>query len=254
MAKTMIIGNWKMNKTLTEAKVLFGAILENMPKTGDSQVQVVLCPPSINLAYACEVAGESDIAIGAQNIYWAKTGAFTGEISAPMIADIGCEYCILGHSERRMLFGESSNDVAKKVNAVTEVGLTPVICVGEDEEHRKALTYLDFIRIQLENSLSLWDKKSPIVVAYEPIWAIGTGLTASADDAEEVCAYIRQILAEICDIADDISILYGGSANAGNICKLLAMPNIDGGLIGGASLKADEFIEMITKAIALEEK
>lgn len=241
MARRRIIaGNWKMNKTPTEAVALINELL---PLVKNDAVDVVFCVPAIDIIPAVEATKDSNVEIGAENLYFEESGAYTGEIAPNMLTDAGVKYVIIGHSERREYFAETDETVNKKVLKAFEHDLTPIICCGETLTQRKQGIYVDWIRMQIkiafQNVTAAQAKKA--VIAYEPIWAIGTGETATADQAEEVCAAIRQVIGEIYDeaTADAIRIQYGGSMNAGNAAELLAKPNIDGGLIGGASLKPD---------------
>ena len=241
MARRRIIaGNWKMNKTPTEAVALINELL---PLVKNDDVDVVFCVPAIDIIPAVAAVRDSNVKIGAENLYFEESGAYTGEIAPNMLTDAGVQYVIIGHSERREYFAETDETVNKKVLKAFEHDLTPIICCGETLTQRKQGIYVDWIRMQIkiafQNVTAEQAKKA--VIAYEPIWAIGTGETATAEQAEEVCAAIRQVIGEIYDeaTADAIRIQYGGSMNAGNAAELLAKPNIDGGLIGGASLKLD---------------
>ncbi|MBO5488178.1 MAG: triose-phosphate isomerase [Eubacterium sp.] len=241
MARRRIIaGNWKMNKTPTEAVALINELL---PLVKNDAVDVVFCVPAIDIIPAVEATKDSNVEIGAENLYFEESGAYTGEISPNMLTDAGVKYVIIGHSERREYFAETDETVNKKVLKAFEHDLTPIICCGETLTQRKQGIYVDWIRMQIKIAFQnvTADQAKKAVIAYEPIWAIGTGETATADQAEEVCAAIRQVIGEIYDeaTADAIRIQYGGSMNAGNAAELLAKPNIDGGLIGGASLKPD---------------
>ena len=239
MARRQIIaGNWKMNKTPSEAVAL---AKELIPLVKNDDVDVVFCVPAIDIVPVVEAVKDTNIGVGAENLYIEDSGAYTGEISADMIKDAGAKYVIIGHSERRE--NESDEFLNKKVKKALEKDLIPILCCGETLEQREMGVTIDFVRFQIKSDLvgiSADDAKK-VVIAYEPIWAIGTGKTATSDQAEEVCAAIRECLAEIYDqaTADAIRIQYGGSMNAGNAKELLAKPNIDGGLVGGASLKAD---------------
>ena len=241
MARRQIIaGNWKMNKTPSEAVAL---AKELIPLVKNDDVDVVFCVPAIDIVPVVETVKDTNIGVGAENLYIEDSGAYTGEISADMIKDAGAKYVIIGHSERREYFNESDEFLNKKVKKALEKDLIPILCCGETLEQREMGVTIDFVRFQIKSDLvgiSADDAKK-VVIAYEPIWAIGTGKTATSDQAEEVCAAIRECLAEIYDqaTADAIRIQYGGSMNAGNAKELLAKPNIDGGLVGGASLKAD---------------
>lgn len=238
--KKIIAGNWKMNKTPSEAVAL---INELKPLVANDEVDVVFCVPAIDLSVAIEAAKESNIEIGAENMYFEESGAYTGEIAPNMLTDLGVKYVIIGHSERREYFAETDETVNKKVLKAFEHGITPIICCGESLTQREQGITIDWIRQQIKIAFLnvTADQAKTAVIAYEPIWAIGTGKTATSDQAEEVCAAIRQVIGEIYDeaTADAIRIQYGGSMNAGNAAELLAKPDIDGGLVGGASLKPD---------------
>ena len=238
--RKIVAGNWKMNKTPSEAKELC-ALLKDLVVNPD--VDVVYCVPAIDIVPVVEAVKGTNVAVGAENMYFEESGAFTGEISAAMLKDAGVKYVILGHSERRDYFKEDDVLLNKKVKKAFEAGLTPILCCGESLEQRELGVTMDWIRLQIKSDLAgvTADQVKSMVIAYEPIWAIGTGKTATSDQAEEVCAGIRALIAEIYDqaTADAVRIQYGGSMNAGNAAELLAKPNIDGGLIGGASLKAD---------------
>ena len=241
MRKTIVAGNWKMNKTPKEALELIETLKPIV--TGRDDVEVVFCPPFIDLMLAVEAVKGTPIKIGAQNMYFEESGAYTGEVAPNMVKEAGCEYVILGHSERRAYFGETDETVNKKVLKAFEHELKPIICVGETLEQREQGITEDLVRLQTKIALKDVPAEQAVlaVIAYEPVWAIGTGKTATSVQAEEVCAAIRKVLTEIYDeeTAEKIRIQYGGSVNAGNAAELFAMPNIDGGLVGGASLKAD---------------
>ena len=248
--KTIIAGNWKMNNTPAQAKALIEELkpLLNQTKWCDS----VLCVPFVDIPAAVKAVRGSKIAIGAQNMHEAAAGAYTGEISAAMLRELGVKYVILGHSERRALFAESDERVNRKLRAALEAGLRPILCVGESLEQREKGVTMEHIRMQLKAAffgLSVQEAKR-VVVAYEPIWAIGTGQTATAQQAGEVCTGIRACLRELYDAraARAVTIQYGGSMNAKNAFELLAQPDVDGGLIGGASLKAEEFAAIVQAA------
>lgn len=253
MRKKIVAGNWKMNKTSEEAKALLSEVI-NMVKdevTGD--VEVVLCPPALYLATARQyVAQGGKVALGAQNCHEKASGAYTGEISAPMLQSIGVEYVILGHSERRQYFGETNAQLAEKVNIALENGLKPIFCCGESRDLRENGDFIGFVKDQITESLFHLSAESfaNIVIAYEPIWAIGTGLTASSAQAQDMHFELRQhIASQYGDaIAQDTTILYGGSANAQNAEELFARPDVDGGLIGGASLKSRDFLTVVKAA------
>ena len=238
--KKIVAGNWKMNKTPSEAVAL---VEELKPLVANENVDVVFCVPAIDIIPVAEAVKGTNIQVGAENMYFEESGAYTGEISPAMLTDAGVKYVVLGHSERREYFAETNETVNKKMLKAFEHGITPIMCCGETLEQREQGVTMDFIRQQVkvgfQNVTAEQAKKA--VIAYEPIWAIGTGETATADQAEEVCAAIRACIGEIYDAAtaDAIRIQYGGSMNAKNAAELLAKPDIDGGLIGGASLKPD---------------
>lgn len=236
------VGNWKMNMTPSEAKAFIGELKE---KIAGASNKVIVCPTAVCLGAVIEAAKGTNIKVGAQNMYFEDKGAFTGEISAPMLSDIGAEYVIIGHSERREYFAETDETVNKKVLKAIEAGITPILCCGETLAQRKTGVTIDFIRTQLKIALTgvSADKAAEIIIAYEPIWAIGTGETATKEQANEVCSAIRALIAELygADTAEKITILYGGSCNAKNAAELFSCSDIDGGLIGGASLKSDDF-------------
>ena len=248
--KAIIAGNWKMNKTRPEAK----ALLEELkPMVADvKDVEIVACVPFTNLETALAATAGTNIKIGAENCHFEKSGAFTGEISADMLAEMGVEYVVLGHSERRQYFNETDETVNKRTKAALAAGLKPIVCVGELLWERECNITEEVIARQIKLdffSISADDLKK-CVIAYEPVWAIGTGKTATADQAEEVCAFIRATLAKLygADVAETITIQYGGSMNAGNAAELVSKTNVDGGLIGGASLKAADFTTIINAA------
>lgn len=241
MARRKIVaGNWKMNKTPSEAVELVELL---KPLVQNDDVDVVYCVPAIDIVPVAEAVKGTNVAVGAENFYIEDKGAFTGEISAPMLLDAGVKYVIIGHSERREYFKEDDAFLNKKVKKAFEAGLTPILCCGESLELRERNAYKDWINLQIKADLEgvTAEQVASMVIAYEPIWAIGTGKTATADQAQEVCAMIRNTIAEIydTDTAEKVRIQYGGSMNAGNCKELLAKPDIDGGLIGGAALKAD---------------
>ncbi len=238
--KKIIAGNWKMNKTPSEAVELVN-LLKDLVKNDD--VDVVYCVPAIDIVPVVEATKGTNVAVGAENMYFEESGAYTGEISAAMLVDAGVKYVIIGHSERRDYFKEDDVLLNKKVKKAFEAGITPILCCGESLEQRELGVTMDWIRLQIKSDLAgvTADQVKSMVIAYEPIWAIGTGKTATSDQAQEVCRGIRDLIAEIydTDTAEAVRIQYGGSMNAGNAAELLAKPDIDGGLIGGASLKAD---------------
>lgn len=241
MARRKIIaGNWKMNKTPSQAKAL---IEELKPLVATQEADVVFCVPAIDIIPALEAAKDSNIQIGAENMYYEESGAYTGEIAPDMLTDVGVKYVIIGHSERREYFAETDETVNKKVLKAFAHGITPIICCGETLIQREQGVTIDFIRTQIKIALLnvSKDQAKTAVIAYEPIWAIGTGKTATTAQAQEVCKAIRDCVAEIYDgdTAQAIRIQYGGSVNAGNAAELFAQPDIDGGLVGGASLKPE---------------
>lgn len=253
MRKYLMAGNWKMNKTISEAIVLTQQLCNQYNRKWDN-VDIVVCPPAIDIksVYTVIDFDKTNIAIGAQNVHWEESGAFTGEISIPMIKEAGCEYCIVGHSERREMFNETDTTVNQKVKALIEAGIAPIVCVGESLSMRDSGDYGAFIVAQVRAALAGLDESDmkSVVVAYEPIWAIGTGRTATPEQAEEVCGAIRATLKDMFGegVAESCRVLYGGSMNVGNVESLLAQPDIDGGLIGGASLQADSFRQLIESA------
>ena len=248
--KTIIAGNWKMNKTPSETKAFAEQFKAILPKT--KWCDIVVCAPTVDLSAAVRAFKDSRIAVGAENVYFEKSGAYTGEISADMLADLGVRYVIVGHSERRALFGETDEIVNKKVLAALEAGLNPIICVGESLQQREEGVTEELVRMQVKIALNgvTADELKNVVIAYEPIWAIGTGKTATADQAEEVCAAIRKVVGELYgeDAAKALTVQYGGSMNPKNAEELLSKPDVDGGLIGGASLKADQFAVIVDAA------
>ena len=238
--KRIIAGNWKMNMTPSEAVKL---VEELKPLVVNDDVDVVYCVPAIDIVPVVEAVKGTNVQVGAENFYIEDKGAYTGEISAPMLVDAGVKYVIIGHSERREYFKEDDAFLNKKVKKAIASGLTPILCFGETLEQREMGVTMDWIRLQIKSDLAgvAADDVKNLVIAYEPIWAIGTGKTATSDQAEEVCKGIRELIAEVydTDTAEAVRIQYGGSMNAGNAKELLAKPNIDGGLIGGASLKTE---------------
>lgn len=250
LRKAVIAGNWKMNKNPEEATALLNEIA---PLVKDAGCDVVACVPFIDLYAALEATKGTNIKIGAENCYWAESGAFTGEISAKMLADIGVPYVIIGHSERRTYFGDTDETVQKRTRGALDAGLTVILCVGEYLEQREMGITDEIVAMQTKVALQgvSKDELKRIIIAYEPVWAIGTGRTATADQANEVCAMIRKVVAGLydADAADALTIQYGGSMNAKNAAELLSRPDVDGGLIGGASLKAPDFAAIIDAAI-----
>jgi triosephosphate isomerase len=249
--KAIIAGNWKMNKTRPEAKELLEAI-KPLVANAEGSVEVIACVPFTNLETAVNTTAGSNIKVGAENVHFEKSGAFTGEISADMLVELGVEYVVIGHSERRQYFGETDETVNKRTKAALAAGLKPIVCVGELLWERECNITEEVIARQIK--LDLYDVSAEdvkkTVIAYEPVWAIGTGKTATADQAEEVCAFIRAQLAKLYnqDAADAVTIQYGGSMNDGNADELLSKTNVDGGLIGGASLVAEKFAAIVKAA------
>ena len=246
MGKYIIAGNWKMNKLPSET---YDFIKEIEKVTMGANCEVVCCTPYVNLTEALRAAKGTHVKIGAENLHFEDKGAFTGEVSADMLCDLGVDYVIIGHSERRQYFAETDETVNKKTIKALEKGLIPIVCVGESLEEREAGITMDLIAIQIKKAfanINAEDAKK-VVIAYEPIWAIGTGKTATAEQAEEVCKGIRDIIGELyCpNCAKEFTIQYGGSMNDQNAAELLAKPNIDGGLIGGASLIAEKFAPIV---------
>ena len=248
---TLIAGNWKMNNDREEAKALASALVEALPEV-PAGVEVCVCPPTIDLCCVSHELDGSAVKLGAQNVYFEAKGAYTGETSVAMLKSVPVQYCIIGHSERRDYFHETDEDQNKKAAALIAGGIVPIFCCGEPLEVREAGTYVEHVVAQVKAGLTGLQVTDPsqLVVAYEPIWAIGTGKTATADDAQEVCGAVREALAEIfgAELADGIRVLYGGSAKPGNIAELVAKPDVDGALVGGASLVAEDFASMVVKA------
>ncbi|MFR9513196.1 MAG: triose-phosphate isomerase [Rikenellaceae bacterium] len=244
MRKKIVAGNWKMNTLPSEGVALAKAVAAGKESVC-SCVNFIVCPPFTHIAAVAEVLKGTGVAVGAQNCAAETKGAYTGEVAASMIAELGCEYVILGHSERREYYGETSETLNKKIAQVYANGLTPIYCVGEVKEERENGTYFDVVKAQIEEVVfNLTEEQfATLVIAYEPVWAIGTGLTASADQAEEIHAYIREVLAsKFGAAAENTAILYGGSCKPSNAEEIFAKPNVDGGLIGGAALVADDFM------------
>ena len=246
MRKPVIVGNWKMNKTVSEAK----SLLEEIKATDlDSEVEAGVCVPAIDLVPAAEILDGTNISFGGQNMYFEDEGAFTGEISPLMLTDIGAKYVILGHSERRDIFGEDDALISEKVLTAFDHDLTPILCCGESLEEREANKQEEKVKAQLTADLEDVgaDDIKKLIIAYEPIWAIGTGKTASAEDAEAMCAFIRNLIADLYskDVAEAVRIQYGGSVKPANVKELMEKENIDGALVGGASLKAEDFAALV---------
>ncbi|CAH0294359.1 MULTISPECIES: triose-phosphate isomerase [Peribacillus] len=247
MRKPIIAGNWKMNKTLSEATAFLEEVSNLIPK--QDVIDTVVCAPALFLDQLVQAAKGTDVKIGAQNMHFEESGAFTGEISPIALADLGVSYVILGHSERREMFNETDEAVNKKAHAAFARQLTPIVCCGETLEQREAGETNDFVGSQIEKGLAglSEDQLKQAVIAYEPIWAIGTGKSSSAQDANEVCAHIRSVVADKFsnEAAAAIRIQYGGSVKPENIKEYMAQPDIDGALVGGASLKSDSFLQLL---------
>jgi len=248
MRKKVIAGNWKMNLNLQESISLISGI-KNGLGTLSSNVEVIICPPYTSLETASTLVKNSQVKLGAQNMHFEESGAYTGEISAAMLKSVGCDFVILGHSERRTIFGETDATINKKIHKALASGLLPIFCIGETlEEREKGITF-DVVKRQVVEGLKNIDSESmkKIILAYEPVWAIGTGKVASKEQAEEVHAFIRKELAALytSEVAEQIIIQYGGSVKPDNAVELLSQPNIDGALVGGACLKADPFLGII---------
>ena len=245
MRKPIIAGNWKMNKTPSEARELVTALA---PLVKDAVCDVVVCTPAVNFAAVSEAIKGTNIKLGAQNMHWKESGAYTGELSAAMLKECGVEYVILGHSERRQYFGETDATVNLRTLAAVKAGLTPIVCVGEKKEEREAGYTNALVSYQTLIALSglTAEQVKGVVIAYEPVWAIGTGLTATDEQANETIGVIREaIRSAYGDAADEVRIQYGGSMNPKNCKGMMAQPEIDGGLIGGASLKAPDFAQVV---------
>lgn len=249
LRKAVIAGNWKMNKNPEETKAL---LAEVAPLVKDAACEVVACVPFIDVPAAVEAAKGTNIKIGAQNCHWEESGAFTGEIAANMLTSIGVSYVIIGHSERRTYFGETDQTVNQRIRAALDAGLSVILCVGETLEQREQGITEELVALQTKIALLgvTKDELTRVIIAYEPIWAIGTGRTATSAQAGEVCRAIRSVIAALYDkqTADAFTIQYGGSMNAKNAAELLAQGDVDGGLIGGASLKAADFAEIVRAA------
>lgn len=255
--KPFLAGNWKMHKTIPEAVEMVKALKEESPQLTDAELVVI--PPYTMLSEVKKVIEGSTIQLGAQNIFWEEKGAFTGEVSPPMLKDAGCQYVTIGHSERRQYFGETNETVNKKIKAALAHELTPIMCIGESSEEREKGNTMDKVETQINSGLEGLGKDEirRIVIAYEPIWAIGTGVTATPSQAEEVHSFIRKKLTEKYgnEIASYVIILYGGSVKPANTYSILKESNINGALVGGASLEADSFIQITKEAIkAYKEK
>jgi triosephosphate isomerase len=252
VARTPIVaGNWKMNTSAQTARELAEAI-RGGGLDAITGVEKVLCPPFVYLPLVAEIAARSSLRVGAQDLHWEEKGAFTGEVSASMLRDFA-SHVIIGHSERRAYFGETDETVNRKLRAALYQGLVPIVCVGETGAEREAGQTLDVLRRQVRGALEGVDLAGTAVIAYEPVWAIGTGVAATAGDAQEACSFIRSELGALdgTSIAEDVRILYGGSVTPANIAEFVSQPDVDGGLVGGASLVAASFIEMVRNLAAL---
>ena len=249
LRKAVIAGNWKMNKTRTEAAELVKQLHDN-GVAGNDNVQVVVCVPFTNLETALNATKGTSIKVGAQNVHFEKSGAFTGEISGAMLKELGVEYVIIGHSERRQYFGETDETVNWRTKSALESGLTPIMCIGELLSERESGITEEILSSQIKLDLAGFtaEQVKNTIIAYEPVWAIGTGRTATAEQAQEVHAFIRKTINDKYgeQVAQNTTILYGGSCNENNAKELFACPDIDGGLIGGASLVADKFVKIVT--------
>ncbi len=249
MRKKIVAGNWKMNKAFQEADDLVFDIVKLVDKNGTNGVEVVICPPFPYLELATDITENDEVFIGAQNVSNQESGAYTGEVSAMMLKSIEVKYCIVGHSERRKYFNESNRFLSEKVEICLKHDITPIFCCGEVLEERQSENHFDVVKKQLTESLFHLEPKDfkKVVIAYEPVWAIGTGVTATSEQAQEMHAFIRNLIEENYNkgIANDTTILYGGSCNAKNAKELFANSDVDGGLIGGASLNADDFYKIV---------
>jgi len=249
MRRNIVAGNWKMNKTFEEADDLLFSIAEPLQKLNLDTTQVILCPPVLYAEMFTDIALENNFSVGAQNCSNHSEGAYTGEISAAMLKSMDIEYCLVGHSERRKYFNENSKMLAEKVEQLLENEINPIFCCGEVLEDREGNIHFDIVGKQLYEGLFHLsaDELDNVIIAYEPVWAIGTGKTASPEQAQEMHAFIRNLVAKkyTQEVANDMTILYGGSCNAKNAKELFALKDVDGGLIGGASLKAEDFLTII---------
>ena len=252
MRKPIIAGNWKLNKSIKEAVDLVHEIKGQC--AGMGAVDIVVCPVFTALIKVSEVLKGTNIGLGAQDLYWQDSGAFTGEVSAPLLKDAGCQHVIIGHSERRQFFGETNETVNHKVKAALAHGLTPIVCVGENLQERESGKTFDVVKDHVENSLKGFSAQEvqKMVIAYEPVWAIGTGKTATPAQAQEVHGFIRKLLEKMHGkaVAESVRIQYGGSVKADNAKELISQPDIDGALVGGASLKADSFVGIIQGSLS----
>lgn len=249
MRKNIVAGNWKMNKDFQDAEDLMFEIVDELTEKGSGDTEVIVCPPAVYLEMSSDIAAENGFLVGAQNLSQWESGAYTGEISASMLHSMGISHCILGHSERRTYFGETDKVIATKIDLTLKNGMTPIYCCGEVLAERQSEKHFDVVRTQVSEALFHLGNEavSQVIIAYEPVWAIGTGVTASSAQAQEMHAFIRSLLTEKYgeEVSAEISILYGGSCNAKNAAELFANPDVDGGLIGGAALKAADFVAIV---------
>ena len=252
LRRIIIAGNWKMNKNIGESIDLANSIKRSLYDV--EEVEIVICPPFTSLSDVNEITMETNIKLGAQDVYWQAEGAFTGEISASMLKSVGCEYCIIGHSERRQFFGETNETVNKKLKVLLKEKIKPIVCVGEKLEERKSGRTFDVIKDHVTNSLAGLSKEEMLrtVIAYEPVWAIGTGVNATKEQAEEVHKYIRTLLGQMHgdEVAKSVRIQYGGSVKPENIKELISQEDVDGALVGGASLKAESFVQLVKNCLS----
>jgi len=245
----IVAGNWKMNELTEEAVDLAAEVMRRLDRS--SSAEVVLCPPFTALRAVGDTIRSGPLKLGAQNVHWESKGAYTGEISPPMLRDLSCDYVIVGHSERRAYFHESDENVLRKVEAILAAGLRPIVCVGETLEQREEKRTEEVVRVQVENGLrGVGDRLRDAVIAYEPVWAIGTGMTATPDQVQQAHVFIRGVVGEMAGeaVAETVRIQYGGSVKPSNAEELFALPDVDGGLIGGAALKADSFVAIVNAA------
>ena len=245
--KPLIAGNWKLFKTIPEALTLVDGLKKNL--AGVSEREILVCPPFTALYAVAQALKSSNISVGSQNIFWEKKGAFTGEVAPDMLVDAGCKYAIVGHSERRQYFGETDETVNKRMKAAFAAGLVPIVCIGEMLAEREGGTTFKVIERQIKNGIAGLspEQAKTLVIAYEPVWAIGTGKTATPQQAEEVHAYIRKLYSQMYSetAAGSIRILYGGSVKPDNVSEIMKQPNVDGALVGGASLETESFAKLV---------
>ncbi len=249
MRKKIVAGNWKMNKNFREAEELVSTIADELDEK-ELACEVIVCPPALYLEMASDYAEESVLSIAAQNVSGFNNGAYTGEISASMLGEMEIKYCIVGHSERRKYFNETDSELAEKVDRLLDYNLKPIFCIGEQLAERESGNHFDVVKAQMTNGIFHLNKDEflNVVMAYEPVWAIGTGVVATPEQAQEMHSFIRGLISEKYgeEVANETTILYGGSCNAENASTLFANDDVDGGLIGGASLKADDFVKIVT--------